>query len=133
MTKAAALKPHSSGHIFGSMDAVSDSSGGTVAEQRLRWQKRYTRMPGEEINVCSPFRLPSQSPWLKDAIIALKEGFLKDKSLPCQYFTNEAATYMQQNHTLTNLLLDLMASFFFLKLLHLRLSFYGNTGYGKQF
>ena len=94
MTKAVALKPNdgSKGHIFGSVDAGSVIPKGTVAERLLQWHKRYTRMPGEQIYVCSPFRLPSHSPWMKDAIAALQEGFRLDKSLPRLYFLDKAAT-----------------------------------------
>ena len=102
VSKAAALHPsHPSGHIFGSTDAVPSSSRDGVAERLLRWQKRYTRMPGEQIHLCSPFRLPSQSPWLEDAIVALKDGFLRDSSLPCLDFMDKAATYLQPNNALT--------------------------------
>lgn len=90
VAQASSLKSLANGHIFGSMDAACGGRD-TAAHQLMKWQIQYTRRPMEKLYICSPFRIPSQSPWLADAIATLQVGFLSPTALPYLYFMQSAA------------------------------------------
>jgi hypothetical protein len=90
VAQASSLKSLANGHIFGSMDAVCGGTH-TATHRLMKWQIQYTRRPTEKLYICSPFRIPSQSPWLADAIATLQVGFLSPTALPYLYFMQSAA------------------------------------------